>query len=142
MNNADLFKRRSGVKRRFGANRWLGAILAVTLIITWCPGQSRAESSVIKPSDVRYSEPFELTAKIMEIDYAKNILIVAEYEIYVVDLRIGAEYIHTDLSDAHGRAIPFDSLDRGQTVRVIGMKLPDGQVVAEELVRLSGGIED
>jgi hypothetical protein len=130
MNNADRFK------------RWLGAILTVTLIIAWCPGKSRAESSAIKPSDVRYSEPFELTAKIMEVDYGKNILIVAEYEIYVVDLRIGAEYIHTDLSDPHGRAIPFDSLNRGQSVRVIGMKLPDGRVVAEELVRLSDSIEN
>ena len=130
MNNADRFK------------RCFGAIFAVTLILTWCPGQSRAESGAINPSDIRHSEPFELTAKIMEIDYGKNILIAAEYEINVVDLRIGAEHIHTDLSDPHGRAIPFDSLNRGQTVRVIGMKLPDGRVVAEELVRLSDSIEN
>jgi hypothetical protein len=69
-------------------------------------------------------------------------LIIAENEIYVVDLMIGTEYIKTVLSDADGRPILFDSLDRGQTVMVRGMKLPDGRVIAEELVQLSSSVEN
>ncbi len=125
MKNADI------VKRCF----WV--ILIVTLIINWCPSQSQADSGAITPSDIEHSDPFEITASIMEIDYAKNMLVIAENRVYVVDLVIGGEFIESVLSDAHGDAILFDSLDRGQTVTVIGMKLSDGRVIAEELVQLS-----
>ena len=130
MNNVDLFK------------RWVWILLTVTLVICWCPNQGRADAHAITPSDLKYSDPFELTAKIMEIDYGKNKLIMAEYEIYVIDLMIGAEYVKTALSDADGGTIFIDSLDRGQTVMVSGMKLSDGRVIAEELVRLSSSIEN
>ena len=106
MNNVDLFK------------RWVWILLTVTLVICWCPNQGRADAHAITPSDLKYSDPFELTAKIMEIDYGKNKLIMAEYEIYVIDLMIGAEYVKTALSDADGGTIFIDSLDRGQTVMV------------------------
>lgn len=125
MNNMNLIK------------RWFWTILTVTLVISWCPNPTQADSNAITPSDLEYSGPFELSARIMEIDYGNNMLIVAEIEIYVVDLMIGAEYIKTVISDADGGAILFDSLDRGQTVMMRGMKLPDGRVIAEELIRLS-----
>jgi hypothetical protein len=116
-------------------------MLTVTLVIIWCPNPGRADSNAITPSDVAYSDPFEITASIMEIDYGNNMLIIAENEIYVVDLMIGTEFIKTDLSDADGRTILFDLLERGQTVMVRGMKLPDGRVIAEELVQLSSIID-
>ena len=119
---------------RHQLKRWIWVVLAVNLIISWCPGIGRAESSAVGPSDIEYSEPFELTARIMEIDYGKSMLIVAENEILVVDLMVGAEYIRTVLSDAHGNPVEFGSLDRGQTITVNGMKIPDGRVVAEELI--------
>ena len=125
MNNSDSLK------------RGLWTILAVTLVINWFPVQSRAEFSTITPSDLAYSEPFELTGSIMEIDYGKNMLVSDENQIFVINLMIGTELINTVLSDTNGRAILFDSLERGQTIRVSGMKLPDGRVIAEELVRLS-----
>jgi hypothetical protein len=78
----------------------------------------------------------------MEIDYGKNMLISDENEIYVIDLIIGTEHIMTVLSDAHSRAILFDSLEPGQTIRVSGMKLPDGRVIAEELVQLSRRVKN
>ena len=124
MHNVDLLR------------KWFWTLLTVTLVITWCPSQVGADFNTITPSDIAYSEPFEITAKIMAIDYSENMLIVAENEIYVVDLTIGAETIKTDLSDAYGEAISFKSLGRGQTVMVSGMKIPDGRVIAEELVRL------
>jgi hypothetical protein len=136
MKNMDLLKRWFWVKRCF----W--AMLMVTLVINWCPNSGRADSNAITPSDIEYSDPFEITASIMEIDHGKNMLIIAENEIYVVDLMIGTEYIKTVLSDADGRPILFDSLDRGQTVMVRGMKLPDGRVIAEELVQLSSSVEN
>jgi len=125
MNNMDLFK------------RWFWIILTVTLVIYWCPNPGQADSDAITPSDLEHSGPFEFSATIMEIDYGKNMLIIAENEIYVVDIMIGSEYIKTVISNANGGAILFDSFDRGQTVMVRGMKLPDGRVIAEELVRLS-----
>ena len=130
MNNVDLFK------------RWFWTLLTVTLIVCWYPSQGQADAHAITPSDLKYSDPFELTAKIMEIDCGKNKLIIAENEIYVIDLMIGAEYVKTVLSDADGGTIFIDSLDRGQTVMVSGMKLSDGRVIAEELVRLSSSIEN
>lgn len=122
MNNVDLFK------------RWFLSILTVILVLNWCPSQSRADSGAITPSDIEHSDPYEITASIMEIDYGKNMLIIAENEVYLVDLVIGGEFIKSVLSDAHGHAILFDSLDRGQTVTVSGMILSDGRVIAEELV--------
>ena len=131
MNNVDVFK------------RWVWILLTVTLVICWCTNQGRADDAhAITPSDLKYSDPFELTAKIMEIDYGKNKLIMAEYEIYVIDLMIGAENVKTVLSDADGGTILIDSLERGQTVMVSGMKLSNGRVLAEELVRLSSSIEN
>lgn len=131
MNNLDV------LKRRFPAKRWLLAMLTVTLVLYWCPNRSGADFNTITASDIQYSDPFEITASIMEIDYAKNLLIVAEHEVYVVDLIIGGEFIKTVLTDAHGEALLFDFLKRGQTVTVSGMKLPDGRVIAEELVQQS-----
>jgi hypothetical protein len=112
------------------------------VVINGYPGSVRAASQVINPSDIEYSEPFELTASIMEIDYGKNILVVAENKIQVVDLTIGDEFIRTELTDAAGNDISFDSLDRGQTVSVVGMKLPDGRFIAEEIVLKSRRTDD
>jgi len=126
MNNVHLLK------------RCLWAILTITLIVCWCPNQSGAASKPITPEELEYSGPFEITARIMEIDHGKNMLIVAEKEIYVVDLMVGAEHLWTVFSDAEGAAIAFESLDRGQTVLVRGVQLPDGRVIAE-LIQISNG---
>ena len=125
MNSVDLKK------------RLLWAILITTLAINWCPSQCWADADAIMPSDLKYSDPFEVKSRIMEIDYGNNMVIIAEKKVYVVDLMIGSQSLKTALSDADGEAILFDSLDRGQTVMVRGMKLPDGRVIAGELVRLS-----
>lgn len=125
MNNVHLLK------------RCLWAMLTMTLIVYWCPNQSSAASTKpITPEELEYSGPFELTAPIMEIDPGKNTLIVAENEIFVVDLMVGAEHLLTVISDAEGGAVAFESLDRGQTVLVRGLQLPDGRVIAE-LIQIS-----
>ena len=64
-------------------------------------------------------------------------LIVAEKKIYVVDRIIGAEPIKSILTNAEGRPISFDTLESGGGVTVIGMMLPDGRVIAEELIQLN-----
>ena len=80
----------------------LGAILAIPVILLWCPHQSRAASQPITPEALRYSGPFEITSRIMEIDSEKQLLVVAEKEIHVVDLIVGGEHFLTLLSDAEG----------------------------------------
>jgi hypothetical protein len=117
--------------------RCFWALLTVTLIVYWCPNQSRAASKPITPEELLYSGPFEITSRIMEIDHGKNMLIVAENEIYVVDVMVGEEHLLTVFSDAEGRAVSFESFARGQTVLVQGIQLPDGRVIAE-LIQLAG----
>jgi hypothetical protein len=122
------------MKKAYNLKGWFLVVFTVTLAYIWSPGLVRADSNRITPSEIKYSEPFELTASIMEIDHGKNMLIVAENRIYVIDLMIHGENIKTVLSDADGENIFFDSFERGQTVRVSGMRLSDGRVIAEEVV--------
>jgi hypothetical protein len=124
------------LERFFGVKRFCWALLTVALIVYWCPNQSGAASKPITPEELQYSGPFELTARIMEIDLGKNMLIVAEKEIYVVDVMVGAEHLLTVFSDAEGGAAAFESFARGQTVLVRGIELPDGRVIAE-LIQLA-----
>ena len=110
------------------------AVLTICLAVILWIGSAQAESRAITPADIKFSEPFEITAKIMEIDYGKDLMIVAEHDVYAVDFLMGSEAIKTALSDGDGHGIVFDDLERGQKVRISGMKLPDGRVIAEELV--------
>jgi len=107
------------------------------LAIQLAPTQGWADIGPIDPSDFEYSEPFEVSARIMDIDYSNHMLIVLESKVYVVDLLIGAQNLKTVLTNANGNPILFSSLSQGQKVMVRGMKLPDGRVIAGELVRLS-----
>ena len=118
--------------------RLLVAVLTICLIAIGLPDLTLAKSKAITPMDIRFSEPFKVTATIMEIDYGKNLLIVAEREIYAVDLWFGKQAIKTKLSAANGQTILFDALERGQKVRVSGLELPDGRIIAAELVLKPG----
>ena len=113
------------------------AMLTLTLIVCWCPHQGWAASKPITPEELLYSGPFELTSRIMDIDSGQNMLIVAEKEIYVVDVMVGEEHLLTVLSDAAGGAVSFESFARGQTLLVRGLQLPDGRVIAE-LIQIAG----
>ena len=125
---------------RVSPKRWLfRAILTISLTIAWGSGSALAESAAITPADIRFSEPYEITAKIMEIDYGKIRLIVAEREVYVMDFVIGSEAIKTVITNNDGDRVLFGDLERGQKVRISGMKLPDGRVIAEDLVLLPAG---
>ena len=125
MNNLQRFK------------RCFWAALAIAAIVSWCPNQSRAASKPITAEELKYSGPFEVNSRIMEIDYAKNMLIVAEYTIYAVDLMVGEEHLLTVFSDEEGGAVAFETFARGQTVLVRGLQLPDGRVIAE-LIQKAG----
>jgi hypothetical protein len=118
--------------------RFLGTILAIPVILLWCPDPSGAASQPITPEALRYSGPFEITSRIMEIDYEKKLLVVAEKEIHVVDITVGGEHLLTLVSDAEGEPLLLDALTRGQTVRVQGIELPDGRVLAE-LIQITAG---
>ena len=66
----------------------------------------------------------------MSIDYGKGVLVVAETEVMIVDLMIGAEQFTSQIVDPEGETISIDSLYKGQTVLVQGLKLEDGRVLA------------
>jgi hypothetical protein len=132
MNTMNLINR--GLWKGLWVKREFLAMLAVTLIIGWFPGPGRADSSRITPADIKLGYPFEITAGIMQIDYAKNRLIMAEQEVYAVDLVVGAETVKTAVFDAEGGPIAFDELEIGQTLRVRGIKLPDGRLIAGDVV--------
>ncbi|CAB1081986.1 hypothetical protein JY97_01705 [Alkalispirochaeta odontotermitis] len=133
MNSMNLKK-----KQRVRIKHFSGIIFLILAILLG-PIQGWAGIGAIDPADFEYSEPFEVSASIMDIDYSNNMLIVLESKVYVVDLVIGVQNLKTALSDADGKPILFNSLSRGQKVMVRGMKLPDGRVIAGELVRLSLG---
>ena len=114
--------------------KWgLWVMLTMIIVVYWCPAPSKAASDPVTPEAIKYSGPLDITASIMEIDLGKNMLIVAEKEIYVVDLIVGAEHFLTVLSDVEGGPVALEALDRGQTVQVRGLQLPDGRVLAEQI---------
>ena len=74
---------------------------------------------------------------LMDIDYGKSVLMVAENEVMIVDSVIGDEQFTTQVTDPEGDVISFESLHAGQKVLVRGLKLADGRVLAS-MVQLLG----
>jgi len=131
MNSVNLKKKQSA-----GIKQFSGVILLI-LAIQLVPIHGWADIGPIDPSDFEFSEPFEVSARIMDIDYSNNMVIVLESKVYVVNILIGVQNLKTVLTDADGKPILFSELSQGQKVMVRGMKLPDGRVIAGELVQLS-----
>jgi len=108
--------------------RW-SFLIFLLLIFVW-PLPGGTSSGLISALDLDNSEPIEFLSDIMEIRYDKEVLVVAEQEVMIVDLMIGGELLTTMLTNPKGDAIFFDSLAPGQIVLVQGIKLADGRVVA------------
>ena len=80
--------------------------------------------------DFDNSDPVEYQARIMEIDYEKAQLVVAEDLILIVDLPVGRERFATRVTDANGKPKPLASFQVGDTVLIQGFKNSDGIVFA------------
>ena len=83
--------------------------------------------------DFDASDPVELRARIMEIDYEKAQLLVAEEVIYVVDFMIGEHRFFTEVTDAEGNPNIIESFNQGDLVLIKGFKTSDGVIFASLL---------
>ena len=110
-------------------------LLCFLLILLW-PLAGGTSPGPISGRDLDDADPVEFTSHIMEIDYGKGLLVVAENRVLAIDLMIDDEQYTTRVTDLRGKVISFDSLRTGQKVLVRGLKLADGRVVAAMVQQL------
>jgi|GEM_PF-901523 hypothetical protein len=118
-------------------NKGVGPLFLFFLFMLLWPPVSGANPEFLPDLDLDNSDPVEFSSRIMEIDYGKGMLVVAENEVMVVDSVIGDEQFTSLVTDPEGEVISLESLHSGQKVLVRGLKLPDGRVLAS-MVRLLG----
>ena len=121
------------------SNKRTGSFFLIFLFILLWPLAGGASPEFISDRDLDDSDPVEFSSRIMEIDYGKGVLVVAENTVMTVDLMIGGEAYTTRVTDPQGKVISFDSLNTGQRVLVTGLKLADGRVVASMVQQLGVG---
>lgn len=119
------------------SDKGTGPFFIFFLFILLWPLVSGASPEFISDLDLDDSDPVEFSSRIMEIDYGKGVLMVAENEVMIVDSVIGDEQFTTQVTDPEGDVISFESLHEGQKVLVRGLKLVDGRVLAS-MVQLLG----
>ncbi len=122
------------------ANKGTGLFFIFLLLALLWPLVSGASSGFISETDLDDSDPVEFSSSIMEIDYGKGVLMVAENEVVIVDLVIGDEQFTTLVADPDGQAISLESFHKGQIVLVQGLKLADGRVVASRVQKLAAPV--
>jgi hypothetical protein len=118
------------------SNTIIGIFFIFFLFSVLWPLIGGAFSAPISVSDLDDSDPVRFSSRIMDIDYIKSVLLVAESEVMVVDLVIGANHFKTQLTGLNSEEIFFESLDAGQKVLVQGLRLADGRVVASMVQQL------
>ncbi len=118
------------------SNKRTGIFFIFFLLILLWPLVSGASPELISDRDLDDADPIEFSSRIMEIDYGKAVLVVAEHKVLTVDLMIGDEQYTTRVTGPQGKEISFDSLHTGQKVLVRGLKLADGRVVASMVQHL------
>jgi hypothetical protein len=89
-----------------------------------------AQSESIIDIDLNRSEFIKFQATIMEIDAARMKMVVAEKEIYTVDLTIEGYQLKTELRDMDGGPVPFESFHEGEPVYVEGIEFERDRVAA------------
>ena len=117
-------------------NKETGTFLIFLLLLLLWPLVGGASSGLISGSGLDDADPVKFSSGIMEIDYDKAMLVVAENEIMIIDLLIGDEQFTTQVTNAKGEEISIESLYKGQKVLVQGLKLDDGRVVASMVQQL------
>jgi hypothetical protein len=118
------------------SNKGTGIFFIFFLLILLWPLVSGASPKLISDRNLDDSDPVEFSSHIMEIDYGKGVLVVAENTVMTVDLIIANEQFATRVTAPQGDVISFDSLHTGQKVLVRGLKLADGRVVASLVQQL------
>ncbi|MEE4265566.1 MAG: hypothetical protein V2I56_22960 [Desulfobacteraceae bacterium] len=112
------------------SNKKTGAFLIFFLFVFLWSLVGAASAEDVSDADLDNADLVEFSSHIMSIDYGKDILVVAEKVVMIVDLLIGGEQFTTQVTNSKDEVISIDSLSKGQTVSVQGLKLDDGRVVA------------
>jgi hypothetical protein len=120
---------------------------AVVFCITAASGPASAGDKKIKKStlteiDFDDCDPFEVSARIMEVDPDGDFFVVAEKEIRYVDLSAGDRPIRTVHLDMDGKAQPAGRYREGEHVQVKGWAHPDGFVAAASIQRIAKPLEE
>ena len=119
---------------RYKKALWL--VLVFGMGILMLPINSPAESNFLTNFSFDDCDPFEVRARIIDVDGKKAQLVAAEQTIYVVDLSLGDQHLTTELTDADGHRMDFGAFNQGQWVYVKGFKHIDGGVVASLVQRI------
>jgi hypothetical protein len=110
--------------------------LILGLGLLMLPAHSAAETNILKQFSFDDCDPFEARALIMEVHGKKAQIVAAEQTIYVVNLSLGDQRLITELTDADGKGMDFESFRCGQWVYVKGFKHIDGGVVASLIQKI------
>ena len=84
---------------------------------------------------------FEVHSRIMEINYGKKYMIVAEKRVDLIDYREGGQRYRTLLRNSRGNTISFRSFKRKNWVFVLGLELGGDRIAAREIYRLPRFVE-
>ena len=126
------------MNRQMLSNKWAGAFFACLCIGMLWPLAAGAVSDGISEAALDNADPVEFSSHVMSVDYGKGVLVVAEAEVMIVDMFIAGEQFTSRVVDSEGEAISIESIYKGQTVMVQGLKLGDGRVVAAMVQVLDG----
>lgn len=100
-------------------------------------GDKKIKKSTLTEIDFDDCDPFEVSARIMEVDPDAETFVVAEKEIRYVDLKTGERPIKTVHLDMEGKAQPDGRYREGEYVQVKGWAHPDGFVAAASIQRIA-----
>ena len=119
-------------------HRWAGALCVCLCVGLLWPFAAGAASGIISEAALDNADPVEFSSHVMSVDYGKGVLVVAEAEVMIVDMFIAGEQFTSQVVDSEGEAISIESIYKGQTVMVQGLKLGDGRVVAAMVQVIDG----
>ena len=117
---------------------WISVWMIILLIGCGAvlPIRSRAAEPKLSAFDFEICAPVEFQARIMEIDYEKAQLVVAEDPILVVDFMVEGKRFATRVIDANGKPKRLASFRAGDMVHIQGFKNSDGVVFAALIQKL------
>ena len=84
----------------------------------------------INMSEIEY---IKVNADIMQIDQEESYVVIAEKGFEVGEFKVGDKVYQTILLGPDGGRIPLSRFKKGQRVIVIGVKLSDGQFMADSI---------
>jgi hypothetical protein len=122
-----------------GLHRWIAAGLTGLALITAAAQAGAAEPAVgetvglVTRIDFNACDPYQVQAKVMEVRPGKGTFVVAERQVFDMDVVSGTDRLRTRHFDLAGKPVEKLHLRVGQFVSVKGFLQPDGHVAAAEI---------